>query len=170
MWREPGERHAQSLVERRLGDLCAERTSAPRLDRTEAELSEPRLDVANFGVVRWRSSVRGVFGRGRGLGAPRFGREAPALMPLVLHELATERAFRRVLIVRPSPQPHVDERSLAAARYLGDVIEFEPRTRRAALAGLTHERALAAVALPDRALDVRLRRQAAPERVARGRQ
>src|SRR6266581_9548760 len=42
-----------------------------------------------------------------------------------------------------------------APGHLVDVIEFEQGARRAALAGLADERALAAISLPHRALDVR---------------
>ena len=62
---------------------------------------------------------------------------------------------RTLFIVWPTPETDPSHRSLAPARHGVDVIELEKLARRAAMAGLAHKRALALIALPDRAPDLR---------------
>jgi hypothetical protein len=69
---------------------------------------------------------------------------------LPLHEPRAKRAFRFQLIVTSTPKPHALDRGLAAPGHGIDVVEFEKPARSTALAGLAHEGALAAIALPDR--------------------
>jgi hypothetical protein len=70
------------------------------------------------------------------------------------HEVDSKRALGFVLIVRTATQPHAGHRGLAAARHGLDVIELEELARRAALAVVADERALATITIPDRAPDV----------------
>ena len=77
-----------------------------------------------------------------------------SLVALALHEPRSERALGLVLIVCPTPEADVRDGGLPAARYFQDMIEFEGLARRAAAARLAHERALAAITLPDRTPDV----------------
>ncbi|MGH7730906.1 MAG: hypothetical protein ACRENJ_06595 [Candidatus Eiseniibacteriota bacterium] len=71
------------------------------------------------------------------------------------HELCAERALGAVLVVSVAPQPDPFDGGLAPARDLRHVIELDELARLAPAAALTHVRALAAIALPDRAHDVR---------------
>src|SRR5437867_6570266 len=74
---------------------------------------------------------------------------------LLVHEARPEQALRLILIVHPTPQPNARHRRLAAAGEGLDVIVLHPSARLAAVPGLTHERALAAIAFPDGASYVR---------------
>src|SRR5262249_12673559 len=89
-----------------------------------------------------------------GSGASRLGPRA-GCFALGLHEPGTERLLGRVLVVPPAAEADAVHRGLAAARQLSDVIELDTRAGLAAMSGLAHERALAAVSLPHRALHVR---------------
>src|SRR5204862_3883410 len=77
------------------------------------------------------------------------------LLTLVVHELAPERVLGRVLVVGPTAQTHALYGRLASARKLFYMVPFEHRARRTALADFAHERAPAAVSLPDLASHVR---------------
>src|SRR5580765_2762319 len=76
-----------------------------------------------------------------------------ALLALSAHELWAEREVGCVLVVCPAQEPDPRDRRPSAARDRLDVVVLEPGPRFAALAVLTHERALAAVALVDGAPD-----------------
>ena len=77
------------------------------------------------------------------------------LAALPLHEFASVRAFRCVLVVAGAEQPNVVGGRFAAPRELEDVIELEPPFRLAAPAGRTQPGALPAIALHDCATHAR---------------
>lgn len=73
---------------------------------------------------------------------------------LVFHELGSERALGRELIVSPTEEPDVrDARAASTSEFLR-VIEFQEPALGTTAAGLARERALTTVAHPDRALHV----------------
>src|SRR4029077_2493752 len=72
----------------------------------------------------------------------------------VAHELGAERALGFVLVVGAAAEPDVVHADSAAPRVGIDMIELQVCCRLAPVAVVAHERALATVALPDRALDL----------------
>src|SRR5207247_6091688 len=86
---------------------------------------------------------------------PPLGRGALRRLPLLLHEAGPEHALRFKLVVGATPDANARHRRLAAAGECLDVIEFEELARLTTMPGLARERALAAIALPDRPLDRR---------------
>ena len=139
--------HAHPLFKRGVGYARAVRGRIACLAHAETELAKP-WDHVTFPVL--------FGGDPRPLPCISFSRFGglPCLVSLVVHEFSAKRAFGRVLIVRAAPQPHAIDGRLAAARDFVDVVELQERARRASLAGVADERALALVPLPDGALDV----------------
>ena len=77
------------------------------------------------------------------------------LASLLVHELSSELALRRVHIVRATAEPDVVDRRDPALRDGNDVVELQPGPCRAALARGPDERAAVAVTLRDLALHAR---------------
>src|SRR4051812_20402706 len=162
------QRLLHALLERGLAHLpAALRRLARELD-ADPERAQPgdhfldallraggRLALCRGGAGEFVIAVD-LFGRERRRRlARRFGggRAATAcLRALLLHEAAAERALGLVLIVPATAQAQVVERRFAAAGDRDDVVVLEPLHAAAAPALRTHERALLAVAHPDRPL------------------
>jgi len=85
--------------------------------------------------------------------SPCLGRQATRFLPFALHEASAERAFGRVLVMGATTESDAIHARLPATRDRGDVVKFQPRTRFVAFPAIAHERAPAAIALPDRAPD-----------------
>src|SRR5437899_269312 len=125
------ERGAHSLLERGLGGGVASLDRMPGLLRAKTELPEA-LDHLSGPL-----------------------RRTPGALPLLTHEARPESAVRLVLIVGTAPQPYPLHRCPAPERHRVDVIELQERALPAAVSGCADEGALALIALPDGAPDMR---------------
>src|SRR5437867_6871847 len=152
---EVGERAAHTLLERGIWNVVAERGRAMRLVGAEAERTQ-RGDYFLGGrpSTRLRRSALRLVRRPRLFLLPPSLHSALRHFALLAHELRSRRTLRSVVVVGPAAQPDPRHRSLAPARHLDNMVELQPRARRAAVPGLAHEGALSTIPLPDRALDL----------------
>jgi hypothetical protein len=168
--REARQGAAHALFERCIRDGLAPRCRPARLVDAQTERAQPGHDLGRRG----RSDAR-LLGSGgsKGLGLvgsdggtrPGFlgfrgctrtcrFRRVPRRLALPAHEVRSECAFGRVLIVRPAPQPDPGHGRPSAPHHGLDVIELEPGALQATAPGGAHERASSAIALPHRAPDL----------------
>ena len=170
------ERRADPLLQWRLDHVRAILRSAPRLFDSKSQLEQPRDHVSLVDLFDFGASLRAggrcglCFRRAyrRRVCCPRNPRRfrpLACLLALLFHESRAKRAFSRVLVVGAA-LCRVDAR-LATARDLIDVVELDPLTGATALSRLAGECALATVALPDGATDMRRDCARRPARASR---
>src|SRR6267378_6434505 len=154
---EVRESAAHALFERSIGDGFAKRGRTPRLFSAEAEHAK-RRDHFVDGGPNSRFGCTASLVRSPGLGRfsvmPLSLNRSLRRLALVTHEVHSKRPLGSVLVMRPAAQPDPGHHGPPAARDFLNMIELDKPARLAAVPGFADERALIAVALPDRALDL----------------